>query len=73
MDPSLLAPLPSLDHLSDQFRELREGVQRVVRIADEGPEIAHEVRVFPLLTLDRQWSLHIGPVREPASASRSSQ
>lgn len=26
--------------------------------------VAHEVRVFPLLGLDRQWSPHVGPVRE---------
>lgn len=25
--------------------------------------VAHEVRVFPLLDLDRQWSRHVGPVR----------
>jgi hypothetical protein len=26
--------------------------------------LAHEVRVFPLLNLDRQWSRHVHPVRE---------
>ena len=26
--------------------------------------VAHEVRVFPLLGLDRQWSPHVDPVRE---------
>jgi hypothetical protein len=26
--------------------------------------LAGEVRVFPLLGLDRQWSPHVGPVRE---------
>jgi hypothetical protein len=26
--------------------------------------VAGEVRVFPLLSLDRQWSRHIGPVSE---------
>jgi hypothetical protein len=26
--------------------------------------LAHEVRVFPLLDLDRQWSRHVSPVRE---------
>ena len=26
--------------------------------------VAHEVRVFPLLGLDRTWSPHVGPVRD---------
>jgi hypothetical protein len=26
--------------------------------------VAHEVRVFPLLDLSRQWSPHVGPVRD---------
>jgi formylglycine-generating enzyme required for sulfatase activity len=40
MDPSLQALLQRLEHLSDQFRELREGVQKAVHIADADPEMA---------------------------------
>jgi hypothetical protein len=40
MDAALQALLRRLDHLSEQFRELREGVQKAVRIADEDPEMA---------------------------------
>src|ERR1022692_2280767 len=32
--------LKRLDHLSDQFNDLRDGVQKAVRIADEDPEMA---------------------------------
>jgi hypothetical protein len=31
---------------------------------EELMRVAHEVRVFPLLGLDRKWSPHVGPVRE---------
>ena len=40
MDPSLQTLLHRLDHLSEQFRELREGVRKAVNIADEDPEMA---------------------------------
>jgi hypothetical protein len=40
MDPSLIALLARLDDLSDQFLELKEGVHKAVRIADEDPEMA---------------------------------
>ena len=40
MEPSFRALLDRLDRLSDQFRELREGVQKAIRIADEDPEMA---------------------------------
>src|ERR1700674_4059772 len=40
MDPSLQTLLSRLDHLSDQFRELREGVQKAVLVADLDPEMA---------------------------------
>jgi len=40
MDSSFQPLLARLDHLSDQFRELKEGVQKAVRIADEDPEMA---------------------------------
>ena len=32
--------LTRVDHLSDQFSELREGIRRAVRVADEDPEMA---------------------------------
>jgi hypothetical protein len=35
MAPSLQAILARLDHLSDQFGELKEGVNKAIRIADE--------------------------------------
>jgi hypothetical protein len=40
MDPSLQALLSRLDQLTDEFRELREGVQKAVRVADLDPEMA---------------------------------
>ena len=40
MEPSFRALLDRLDRLSDEFRELREGVQKAIRIADEDPEMA---------------------------------
>jgi formylglycine-generating enzyme required for sulfatase activity len=40
MDSALQALLKRLDHLSEQFRELKEGVHRAIRIADEDPEMA---------------------------------
>jgi cyclophilin family peptidyl-prolyl cis-trans isomerase len=40
MDPSLLPLLRRLEQLSEEFRELREGVHRAVDIADRDPEMA---------------------------------
>jgi Domain of unknown function (DUF4145) len=40
MDLPFQALLKRLDHLSDQFPDLREGVQKAVRIADDDPEMA---------------------------------
>ncbi len=40
MEPPLQTLLDRVEHLSDQFRELRDGVQKVIRIADEDPEMA---------------------------------
>src|SRR5437660_12516013 len=40
MDQTFHFLLSRLDLLSDQFRELREGVQKAIRIADEDPEMA---------------------------------
>lgn len=40
MDASLQSLIGRLEHLSDQFIELREGVQRAVDIADLDPEMA---------------------------------
>ena len=40
MDAALNVLTEHLSHLSDQFRELREGVRKAVRIADEDPEMA---------------------------------
>ena len=40
MDSSFQELLKRLDHLSGQFQELREGVQKAIRIADEDPEMA---------------------------------
>jgi len=37
MDSSLQSLLAQLDHLSDRFGELREGVHKAIRIADEDP------------------------------------
>ena len=40
MDSSFQDLLKRLDHLSDQFNDLRVGVQKAIRIADEDPEMA---------------------------------
>ena len=40
MDSSFQDLLKRLDHLSGQFQELRDGVQKAIRIADEDPEMA---------------------------------
>jgi hypothetical protein len=40
MDPSLQSLLARLQQLPDQFCELRDGVQKAFRIADEDPEMA---------------------------------
>src|SRR5437016_1858185 len=40
MDPSLQALLARLDRLSDDFREVREGVHKALRVADLDPEMA---------------------------------
>src|SRR5271166_7031341 len=40
MDTSFQDLLKKLDYLSDEFRELRDGVAKAVRIADEDPEMA---------------------------------
>src|SRR6516162_2982115 len=40
MDPSFEPLLRRLDHLSGQFRELRDGVQKAVLVADVDPEMA---------------------------------
>jgi formylglycine-generating enzyme required for sulfatase activity len=40
MDPSFEPLLRRLDHLSEQFRELRDGVQKAVLVADVDPEMA---------------------------------
>lgn len=40
MDEALGSLLLLLGHLSDQFRELREGIQRAIAIADKDPEMA---------------------------------
>jgi hypothetical protein len=40
MDPSLQALLGRLDHFSDQFRELKEGVHKAADIAARDPEMA---------------------------------
>src|SRR5580693_6448301 len=40
MDPSLQTLLRRLDQLSGQCRELRDGVQKAIRIADDDPEMA---------------------------------
>ena len=40
MDPCFESLLCRLDHLSSQFRELKEGVSKAIRIADEDPEMA---------------------------------
>ena len=39
-DPSFQDLLKRLEHLSDQFKELREGVQKAVLVADLDPEMA---------------------------------
>jgi len=40
MDPSLQILIDRLNQLSEQFRELREGVQKAISIAGEDPEMA---------------------------------
>ncbi len=40
LDPSLQALVSRLEHLSDQYRELREGVQKAIQVADVDPEMA---------------------------------
>src|SRR5262249_23602707 len=40
MDPALQSLIDRLNHLSDQFGELRAGVLPAVHIADEDPEMA---------------------------------
>src|SRR6516162_9267344 len=40
VDPSLQALLKRLNRLSDQFRELKEGVQKAVLVAEVDPEMA---------------------------------
>ena len=40
MEPALQSLIDRLDRLSDGFQELREGVQKAVRIADPDPEMA---------------------------------
>src|SRR6202521_1284479 len=40
MDPSFQSLLSRLDHLSDQFGELRDGVQKAIQVADFDPEMA---------------------------------
>ncbi len=40
MDPSLQCLLDRLEHVSDQFQELRDGVGQVIKIADASPEMA---------------------------------
>src|ERR1700730_11062791 len=40
MDPPFQALLARLDHLSDQFGELRDGVQKAIQVADFDPEMS---------------------------------
>src|ERR1700681_782674 len=40
MDPSFQALLARLDHLSNEFGELRDGVQKAIQVADFDPEMA---------------------------------
>lgn len=40
MDPAVQTLLERLEHLSDQFRELRDGIRKAVNIASEDPEMA---------------------------------
>src|SRR5580692_9456541 len=40
MDQSFEPLLTRLDHLSDQFKELKEGVQKAIDIASHDPEMA---------------------------------
>jgi hypothetical protein len=40
MEPTLQSSIDRLNQLSDQFRELRDGVQKAIRIADDDPEMA---------------------------------
>ena len=48
---------------SDQFTTAEH-----IRALDELLRVADEVRIFPLLTLDRQWSPHVEPVRRHLEA-----
>jgi hypothetical protein len=40
IDPSLQALVGRLEHLSDPYRELRDGVQKAIQVADVDPEMA---------------------------------
>src|SRR5271155_3358747 len=40
MEPTLQPLIDRLNQLSDQFRELRDGVRKAINIADEDPEMA---------------------------------
>src|SRR6202049_4857733 len=40
MNQAIQSLLSRLEHLSGQFQELREGVQKAVKIADDDPEMA---------------------------------
>src|SRR6516165_734373 len=40
MGPALQDLIDRLNRLSDEFQELREGVQKAIRIADDDPEMA---------------------------------
>ncbi len=40
LEPSFQDLLKRLEHLPDQFRELKEGVQKAVLVADLDPEMA---------------------------------
>src|SRR5262249_39052274 len=40
MDPSLQPLLARLDRLGEEFREIREGIHKAIRIASEDPEMA---------------------------------
>jgi hypothetical protein len=61
MEPPVHDLLRRLDHLSDQFHELREGVQKALRIADEDPEMAltRSRKVLELVVRD-VYERHLG-------------
>jgi hypothetical protein len=40
MEPQLQELLRWIDRLSDQFSELREGIRKALRVADDDPEMA---------------------------------